>query len=579
MKGLSLGDGPQGSEEAVEQLILVVREQFSTDFPGENFDAYTWDVRRFHTHATVSNQKLYFTHNGTCDEALPHYYVEVIKCWVVLERRSVTQMEQKTRAARLLWDAILERRNRPPLAFQWANLCVEDFYQAELSVLGVWAESSIYLITRYLKRLGEFLSARGICQHLYLAFQMPHVASFSRFIVADVEARRAKLPSQRALQGLADIFSRHAIAPPDRILIAALAVLIVTGFRIGELLTLPLDCEVEEERRGASRYGLRYYKEKSPGGAKMLAVRWLTAVGAELAKQAIEEIRTITVPFRQRAIILEQNPNRVPLPGFNWSDRIRPKKLASVLGLASSSSIRQVPQEKLLCHLDDDGPYYLASEVEAYLFSQRVEHLWTLDRRDGTYQKLSETLLIAPRLFFRPTHGTSPLLVEPINYGHFAHFLANRQAHTGSAFERFGIREEDGSFCKMTSHQFRHWLNDIADKGGLSVELQTRWLGRDDARDTEAYRHATMDERLQWVKNGICGGQIGGKLADVYFQLPKDERDVFLEGQVQAVHFTALGLCLHDYSIEPCPFHLNCMLRCRDYLRIKGNQEERKNLI
>ena len=108
--------------------------------------------------------------------------------------------------------------------------------------------------------------------------------------------------------------------------------------------------------------------------------------------------------------------------------------------------------------------------------------------------------------------------------------------------------------------------------------MQTRWLGRENARDTEAYRHATMDERIQWVKNGIRDGQISGTLANVYFQLPEEERDIFLEGQVQAVHFTALGLCLHDYSIT-CPFHLNCTRRCRDYLRRKGNQDKRRNLI
>jgi hypothetical protein len=62
----------------------------------------------------------------------------------------------------------------------------------------------------------------------------------------------------------------------------------VTGFRIGELLTLPLDCEVEEPRGGKQQYGLRYYKEKARGGERMFAVRWLTDVGAELARRGLE---------------------------------------------------------------------------------------------------------------------------------------------------------------------------------------------------------------------------------------------------------------------------------------------------
>jgi hypothetical protein len=39
-------------------------------------------------------------------------------------------------------------------------------------------------------------------------------------------------------------------------------------------------------------------------------------------------------------------------------------------------------------------------------------------------------------------------------------------------------------------------------KGGLPVELQSLDGARTFA-DTDAYRHATVDERLEWVKAGI----------------------------------------------------------------------------
>lgn len=199
----------------------------------------------------------------------------------------------------------------------------------------------------------------------------------------------------------------------------------------------------------------------------MLAIRWLTAVGAELAKKAIEEIRTITAPFRERALVLERDPNRVPLPGFGWADHIRAKELASILRMSRSKSVYQISREKLPRHQDEGGTYYLASEVEAYLLTQREEHLWTLNRKDGTYQKLSETLLIAPRFFFRPYNGINPLLIEPVDYGHIQNFLTSSTQDRSSAFERFALREDDGSYCRLTSHQFRHWLNDVADKGGF----------------------------------------------------------------------------------------------------------------
>jgi hypothetical protein len=148
-----------------------------------------------------------------------------------------------------------------------------------------------------------------------------------------------------------------------------------------------------------------------------------------------------------------------------------------------------------------------------------------------------------------------------------------------SAFERFGVREPNGAFCRMTTHQLRHWLNHIADKGGLPVELQTRWLGRENARDTEAYRHATVSERLEWVKAGMREGTLNGVKTSVYFELPHSQREGFLEGEIQAVHFTPFGICLHDFALTPCPFHLNCVRGCPDYLRTRGNQKERQHLI
>jgi hypothetical protein len=131
----------------------------------------------------------------------------------------------------------------------------------------------------------------------------------------------------------------------------------------------------------------------------------------------------------------------------------------------------------------------------------------------------------------------------------------------------------------MTSHQFRHWLNYIADKGGLPVELQSRWMGREHPGDTEAYRHATVDERLEWVKAGIQDGKLAGSKASMYFELPNAMRDRYLDGEVQAVHFTALGLCLHDFAVTPCPYHLNCVRGCADYLRVKGSESERRHLV
>lgn len=49
--------------------------------------------------------------------------------------------------------------------------------------------------------------------------------------------------------------------------------------------------------------------------------------------------------------------------------------------------------------------------------------------------------------------------------------------------------------------------------------------------------------------------------------------------EIQAAHVTAFGLCLHDFAVTPCPYHLNCVRGCADYLRTKGSSGERHRLV
>lgn len=564
----------RGEQTAMRAVVAAAREKFAADLRMDVsvFDQPSWDVRGLRDKGTVrANPTLYFTQRGTLDQPLPTAYGDIVKCWLILDRRSVSNMSRRLDAVRILWDAIHGRRSGKSEAFAWQSFSEEDLSQAELLMRASWSDATTYKLIVSLLVFARFLAARGICRPLYYTPQTPRVEDFNRHTISGQQERRDRLPTDAALQGIADIYREHAKEPADRLRAAAVAILVVTGFRIGELLTLPLDCEVEELRGGKARYGIRYYKEKARGAEKMFAVRWLTATGAELARQAIHEIRTLTQDARTRARVLEKTPHRVPLSGIHWAARMTTAEVTLALG--AKIAPRLLPR-----HRDREGVYYRAFEVEAFLQSLKVSPLWTVDRRNGTFQMLSETLLIAFRNSFHPGKAVFPLLVQPVFISHIADFLSGGGGTT-SAFERFGIREPDGSFCKMTSHQFRHWLNYIADKGGLPVELQSRWMGREHSRDTDAYRHATVDERLEWVKARIQDGKLAGPKASMYFELPSAKRDRYLDGEVQAVHFTALGLCLHDFAVTPCPYHLNCVRGCADYLRVKGSESERRHLV
>jgi hypothetical protein len=581
MSSLPIAQPQDHSRDAIRRLVVAGREKFAADLQHSQseFDDISWDISSlFDRSVSRSNRRVYFTRRGTTDQPLPSVYADVVKSWIILERRSAKYMACRVDGARLLWEAILRRRTGDATEFRWETLHEEDLSQAEILMRSEWSVSTTFKHVVGTLVFSRFLAARGVCRSLYYVPQTPRVEDLNRNTIEGQEACRDRLPTDAALRGLADVYREYATEPRDRLRTAAVAILVVAGFRIGELLTMPLDCEAEEERNGKPRYGLRYYKEKTRGGEKLFAVRWLTPTGAELARQAIQEIRSITTEARDRARILEESPHRVPLPGVHWAARMPPDEVVRALGMKSRDCVQNIPPNRLPRHQDERGFFYRAYEVEAYLRSLRVTRLWTVDRRNGTHQMLSESLLIAFRFFFHSERSTYPLLVEPLVIQQISDFLSPR-GRVRSVFERFSIREPDGSFCRMTSHQFRHWLNYIADKGGLPTELQTRWMGREDSRDTNAYRHATADERLEWVKDGIKQGELSGPKADIYYELPSTRRDEFLEGEIRAIHVTALGFCLHDFAVTPCPYHLNCVRGCVDYLRTKGNETERQNLV
>src|SRR5437879_3056322 len=90
---------------------------------------------------------------------------------------------------------------------------------------------------------------------------------------------------------------------------------------------------------------------------------------------------------------------------------------------------------------------------------------------------------------------------------------------------------------------------------------------------------ATSWERVATLKAALKRGQLRGRLADMYFAIEEDLRDVFLKDQLQAVHVTAFGLCVHDFKVAPCPKALNCVKQCRDFLHDTGDSGQRRALI
>lgn len=559
--------------------------------PGNEFDAHCWDLRHLRTSQHDRGKaRVYFTRHGSQTEPLPSRFANILKAYIVLNRGAAASLVHRVQAARILWEAVLQRCGTAD-SFDWLLLTEDDLLRAEQMMLEHWNAVTTYKNCHLLQSMIRVLAAApagGLVRPMDVCFATPRIDDMERYTLDGQQERMRRLPPDEAIYAVGDIFAIHAKEPPDRLIACVLAVMLATAFRIGEVLTLPLDCECSEGTGDRRRWGVRYYKEKSRGGLKQLAVRWMTPKQAELAKTAIKEARSITSAARDRARILEKAPDRVPLPGFRWNVLLGREQVANLLGRTPESitaiSPAKLPRSIARARASGNVRYeYRAVDVSAYLSTLRARDLWMIDRRDGTKQKLSESLFVVFRNFTHKHRGTNPLLVESMTEQMVNDFLGGRtekgKTIVKSAFERFVLKDRDGAFFKMHTHQFRHWVTTKAAIAGVPDEVIARWQGREHIGDLEAYKHLTPAERIATLKTALESGRTKGRVADFYFSLQDDVRDVFLEGQLQAVHVTPLGLCVHDFKVSPCPKLLNCVKDCDDYLFDTANESHRQNLV
>jgi len=137
--------------------------------------------------------------------------------------------------------------------------------------------------------------------------------------------------------------------------------------------------------------------------------------------------------------------------------------------------------------------------------------------------------------------------------------------------------EPDGSPINLSTHQFRHYLNTLAQAGGLSQLDIAKWSGRKDIRQNAAYDHVTPGQMVQKIRDAIGDDStMFGPLAELAKKtlIPRDE---FARLVVPTAHTTELGYCIHDYTMSPCQQHRDC-IHCTDLICVKGDEEKERRL-
>lgn len=391
------------------------------------------------------------------------------------------------------------------------------------------------------------------------------------------QRRQEKLPSPDALQALATAF--HMATEPGDVLATSIAALLCAApSRISEVLLLEESCEVVQKNSAQEDvFGLRWRPAK---GAEPM-VKFVVPSMWSVVQQALTNIRRVTAEARTVARWYEANPRKLYLPRHLESLRGRALSMEEVSQvLYRDESKREAAmiwcrRKGLVLHDSPLGLKAMFDGVEAAVIGDLPRGFPYLNRQ--TKLKYSEALCVVFPNIFNSQKPDYCCLVEGIGHQHVSDRLGGRPELVRSAFERLGLTEEDGAPIRIVSHQFRHYLNTLAQRGGMSQLDIAKWSGRVDVSQNRVYDHTSDRDALEIVRSAIGDeSRMFGPLATAP-KLALLRRDEFSNVVAPTAHVTELGYCIHDYSMLPCQQHMDC-LNCPELVCIKGDRVREANI-
>lgn len=144
-----------------------------------------------------------------------------------------------------------------------------------------------------------------------------------------------------------------------------------------------------------------------------------------------------------------------------------------------------------------------------------------------------------------------------------------------SIFDRYGYSNSDGTRMKMTTHQLRHLIDTMGQRGGLSEEEIARWAGRADVKQNRTYNHVTELEQVERLEQYQLDSAHDYGMDLIHHEpVTRAEFELMPKG---AAHTTMYGFCVHDFVMSPCGKLRDCT-NCEEHICVK-KQDDRKERI
>lgn len=437
-------------------------------------------------------------------------------------------------------------------------------------------ESTGYQAGISLVKLVEFLNESGIIPGKII-WRNP-ISKPKELNRTDNETKRKradKLPEDFILDAMSEMFANDLPVARDRFTTSIFALLMCAPSRITEVQDLPVNClHTDVDSKGAARLGLRLYAGKGYGAG----IKWLPSVMIDVAKEAVRRLTELSEEGRRLAMWYERYPDKFyrheDCPDVSEDAPLSMEQVCRALGLQWNGQSNLVH-----AYFKKYPPYATLRQRREPLtlaFLNRFCHSqlpagwpWLNEERGVRY---SDALCCFRAHELREDLVTSRVKLWAPGKSLFTTDLNHIDGQERSIWRRHGYRNPDGSEISFTSHQIRHLLNTIAQRGDLGQLDIARWSGRANIHQNAVYNHMSDNENVDLARSFGVGGALG----KVQTKVPVTYADLDAIGEGIA-HITEYGFCVHDYSMLPCQKHRDC-LNCSEQVCVKGDAPKLERL-
>ncbi|WP_226791226.1 integrase [Burkholderia thailandensis] len=545
----------------------------------QQFDLNVWDCGYLKGHNTV-HRAVFSTLEAAFADAtepcLPQPFLNFAKAMLVYMHDTNPVVSQNVRIAaiRCLEASLREwhKGSRPTAVNVDVLDTAVDLARKNRSAMGA------YHVAGQIKKIADLMNSLG-----FIGLRKEWVHGLrkgtdlgTRISKDALKARQEKLPSAAALRALAGIF-REATAPVDVMVSSYTALLVCAPDRINEALRLSRSCLVDGDGEFRGKLGVRWAGSKGfPDSTK-----WLPSEMAPVAREAIASLVKATADAREIAKWYTANPGALYLHKAATELGKKEVLTSSELALAlwadesayhSASHWANSTAKLNSVSLGGNRLGYRFVDVERAVLSMLPK---TFPYVPGAPELLCENALAITRTNeLHAQRATWCCMFACVDYTSITRRLSAGDDRE-TIFERFGYTEDDGSPIVLRSHSLRHYLNMLANMGGMSSTEIAIFSGRKDVKQNRAYDHMSSDEVQapisEALKTGFTDNLVVPEARDLIV------RSDFQRKGVVAAHTTDYGWCMHDFASEPCPVHRDC-INCEEQECVKGEAHKEANL-